>query len=229
MSDKPFSEQIKSWLHSSDPKTLGNLAEVFGKSSFATVFIIGMALPATPLPTGGITHVIEILVMLLALETIIGLEQIWLPKSMADRKLPAVVTEKGLPKFIRFLKWLEKHSRVRGAKFLNNTWIERFSGIAVFAFALGAMLAIPFSNLDTIASVGAVLLSLGLVLNDIAYYIAGLLIGIAGLVIEITLGAVIARYLNRLWDNVSIEVRLIGLAVILLAILVLIIRHRKKR
>jgi hypothetical protein len=34
---------------------------------------------ALPLPTGGATHVFEIIAMLLALELIAGRDQIWLP------------------------------------------------------------------------------------------------------------------------------------------------------
>jgi hypothetical protein len=227
MAQKAFSSQLDEWVRSKSPKTFGHLSEVFGKSSFATIFIICMALPATPIPTGGITHVLEAGVMIVALETILGLKTLWLPKWLSRRTLPAVVIKKGLPKFIGYLRWLESHSRVRGEKFMNHPMTERFAGLAVLAFTIGAFFAVPFSNLDTLVSVGAVVLSLGLVLNDVAYFIAGLLIGIVGLILEITVGAVVAKFMHRLWEQVGLGTRLAALAVLVLLVLWLIIRHKK--
>lgn len=229
MHPQPFSKQVEKWLDSKEPKTLGRMADVFGKSSFATIFILCMALPATPLPTGGITHVLEALVLIVAFQTILGLKNIWLPSRLKERVLPDVVVGKLLPKFIYYLKKLEKHSRIRGEKILNNTWTERFAGLMVLVFTLGAMFAVPFSNLDTLVSVGVVVLSLGLVLNDISFFIVGILIGSAGLVLEITVGTIVAREMEKLWSHFGLEARLITAVILLLALLLLIIRHRRKK
>ena len=79
-SPQPFSEQLHKWLKSSAPNTTFQLQKVFGRRSFAIVYILLLVLPALPIPTGGITHVFEIICMLLALEQIIGLQSVWLPK-----------------------------------------------------------------------------------------------------------------------------------------------------
>jgi hypothetical protein len=47
------SDEFEQWLASDQPKTLGNITELFGPRSFALVFVLLMALPALPLPTGG--------------------------------------------------------------------------------------------------------------------------------------------------------------------------------
>ena len=56
-----------------------------------------VALPALPLPTGAVSHVLEILTMLLALELVVGRTEVWIPDRFRDREL------KGLsgPKFSR--------------------------------------------------------------------------------------------------------------------------------
>ena len=54
------SDELEQWLGSDQPKTLGNLTELFGPRSFALVFVLLMALPALPVPTGGATHVLEV-------------------------------------------------------------------------------------------------------------------------------------------------------------------------
>ena len=229
MTQPNFSAQIESWMHSKQPKTFGNLSTFFGKNSFATIFIICMALPALPIPTGGITHVLEILVALVALETIIGLKSLWIPKWLAKKQLPDLVIKTGLPKFVQYLKKLEKYSRPRGVALMNNTWVERFAGFAVLAFAAGAFFALPFSGLDTIVSIGAVVLSLGLVLNDISYFIAGLIIGIIGLFLEIFLGAVIASGLKRLWEHATPEVKIGIASALVLLIAFVIVRHMRTK
>ena len=61
------------------PKTLGSLIDVFEEKGFAVIFVL-MAPSALPLPTGGVTNVLELVTMLLALELIVGRRCVWLPQ-----------------------------------------------------------------------------------------------------------------------------------------------------
>jgi len=74
------SEQLQGWLSSDADKTLGSLIDVFGEKGFAICFVLLLGVPALPLPTGGVTHVFEIIAVLLAVQLIAGRKQIWLPK-----------------------------------------------------------------------------------------------------------------------------------------------------
>jgi hypothetical protein len=74
------SDELERWLASDGEKTLGSLIELFEEKSFAILFVILLGVPALPLPTGGATHVFEIIAMLLALELIVGRKEIWLPQ-----------------------------------------------------------------------------------------------------------------------------------------------------
>ena len=53
---------------------------LFGQRSFAVLFVLLLGVPALPLPTGGATHVFELIAMLLALQLIVGRDRIWLPQ-----------------------------------------------------------------------------------------------------------------------------------------------------
>ena len=64
---RKFSEELDKWLRGDGTKTIAGLSQVFAKKSFAICFLILMAIPALPLPTGGVTHVFEVINMLLAL------------------------------------------------------------------------------------------------------------------------------------------------------------------
>ena len=66
------SEQLERWLHGDGEKTLGSLIGLFEEKSFAILFVLLLGVPALPLPTGGATHVFEIIAVLLALQLIAG-------------------------------------------------------------------------------------------------------------------------------------------------------------
>ena len=68
-------------------------------------------------------------------------------------------------------------------------------GAAVFGFALTAFLATPFSGLDTLPSLGAVVLSLGVLLGDIVIAGVGLGIGVLGVIVVVGLGKAITKLL----------------------------------
>ena len=74
------SQELERWLQSDGEKTLGSLIDLFEEKSFAIVFVLLLGVPALPLPTGGATHVFEIIAVLLAGQLIAGREQIWLPE-----------------------------------------------------------------------------------------------------------------------------------------------------
>ena len=57
-------DELEQWLGGDQPKTLGNIVELFGPRSFALVFVLLMAVPALPLRTRGVTHVLEVVTML---------------------------------------------------------------------------------------------------------------------------------------------------------------------
>jgi hypothetical protein len=58
-SARRFSEELERWPASDERKTLGGMGGVFAEKSFAVTIMLLMIVPATPLPTGGVTHVFE--------------------------------------------------------------------------------------------------------------------------------------------------------------------------
>ena len=62
---------------------------------------------------------------------------------------------------------------------------------------LGAFLAPPFSGLDTLPALGVVLLSLGVLLEDVAIVVAGLVVGAGGVVLEIFLGKAVVDWIGN--------------------------------
>ena len=187
------SVELAEWFESDRKKTIADLLDTFGPRSFAILFIVLMALPALPLPTGAVSHVLEILTMLLALELVIGRTEVWIPNRFSDRELKGLSSPKFRTVLLKRIRWFEKFSRPRMAGFLEKRLTGVVFGVAVFSFALTAFLAPPFSGLDTLPALGAVVLSLGVLLGDIVIAGVGLGIGAIGIGVVIGLGKAITK------------------------------------
>jgi hypothetical protein len=61
------------------------------------------------------------------------------------------------------------------------------------------LVAPPFSGLDTLPSMGAVAVSLAILLRDIVVLVVGLLVGFSGLVIIVVLGSAAIQFMRSLW------------------------------
>src|SRR5438093_4483305 len=123
--EQKVSVQLEEWLHSDRKKTIGDLVDTFGPRSFAVLFVVLMALPALPLPTGAVSHVLEIVTMLLALELIVGRTEVWIPKRLQRRELKGVSGPKFTRTLVERIRWLERFSRPRLAGLLE----QRLTGV----------------------------------------------------------------------------------------------------
>jgi len=188
-----ISVQLEEWLHSDRKKTMGDLVDTFGPRSFAILFVILMALPALPLPTGAVSHVLEIVTMLLALELVVGRTEVWIPKRFQHKELKGLSGPKFSRALLKRIRWFEKFSRLRMAGLLENRLTGMAFGGVVFGLALTAFLSPPFSGLDTLPSLGVVVLSLGVLLGDIVIAGLGLGLGVLGVVVVIGLGKAISK------------------------------------
>jgi len=194
------SNQIERWLASDGDKTLGGLIDVFQEKSFALIFILLLGLPALPLPTGGATHVFEIIAMLVALQLVAGRDRIWLPERWRNLELG---TGGGRTRFVeglmKVIRWIERFSRPRLRFLFDHRASNTVFGLLVIAGSLGAFLAPPFTGLDTLPALGVVLVSLGVLLEDFAVVVLGLIVGGAGVLLEIVLGRAAVRGIGDLF------------------------------
>jgi len=187
------SDELEQWLASDQPKTLGNLTELFGPRSFALVFVLLMALPALPVPTGGATHVFEVVTMLVALQLVVGRRCIWLPARWQRLQLAGPSRQKLLNALLRRIRWLERFSRPRATSLFDHRATTSAFGLLVFALTLSAFLAPPFSGLDTLPSLGVVVIGLGVLNRDIVLALAGAVIGAVGVATVLALGNLVVK------------------------------------
>ncbi|HKH41407.1 MAG TPA: exopolysaccharide biosynthesis protein [Solirubrobacterales bacterium] len=183
-----LSDRLESWFRSPGLKTVGSLTELFGEKSFAVLFVLLLAVPALPVPTGGVTHVFELIAILLALELIAGRKTVWLPERWRRRELGPAQQKRFAEVLVRRIRWLEQHSRPRLGFLLTHRLSGVGFGVLVLALTVTAFLAPPFTGLDTLPALGVVLLSLGLLLDDAALAVVGVVIGAVGLLLVLVLG-----------------------------------------
>src|SRR5712672_615512 len=134
MPTEPFSDELERWLRSDEPKTLGAMGDVFAEKSFAVTILLLMFIPALPLPTGGITHVFEVITVFVALQMVIGRRTIWLPRRWKQRELGKTITGKAVPFIIRRVRWFEKFTRPRLAGLFRQRWFMRVLGLVIITF-----------------------------------------------------------------------------------------------
>ena len=193
--EQPFSEELEGWLRSPGTKTLGDLLEVFDEKSFAMALLVLMITPALPLPNGGVTHVFELVSMLIALQMVIGRQSIWLPQRMRRHELGPATTGKAIPFIARRVRWFERFARQRLPRTLRQRAVVSALGLIVLAFTIGAFVAVPFTGLDTLPSLGVVVIALSLILEDALITLIGIVIGAAGIALEIALGSAVLHFL----------------------------------
>src|SRR3954451_22443797 len=79
-SSEKVSDQIERWLDASDDHTVGALLDLFEEKGFALLFIVLLGVSALPLPTGGATHVFDVIAVLVAAQLVAGRDHIWIPQ-----------------------------------------------------------------------------------------------------------------------------------------------------
>jgi hypothetical protein len=193
------SEELETWLAGDGDKTLGGLIETFDEKSFALLFVLLLGLPALPLPTGGATHVFEIIAMLLALQLIAGRDEIMLPRRWRGLQLAGGRREAFITKLLSLIRRLERYSRPRLTFLFDHRLSSIVFGVLAFGGALAAFLAPPFTGLDTLPALGVVLLSLGVILEDFVVVIVALVVAAAGVALEILLGSAAVHGIGSLF------------------------------
>lgn len=182
-----LSAELERW-QAGDRKTLGSLIDAFGEKSFAVVFVVLLAVPALPLPTGGATHLLEVVAMLLALQLIVGRDEIWMPRRWREMQLAGDKRERLIARLIGMIRWLERHSRPRARFLFGHRPGNTVFGVLVLVGAAAAFVAPPFSALDTLPALGVVVLSLGVLLEDVVVAAAGIAIAAGGIGLIVVLG-----------------------------------------
>jgi hypothetical protein len=191
-----ISDELQGWLEGDGEKTIGGLIEVFDKRAFALIFVMLMGVPALPLPTGGATHVFEVITVLLALQLVAGRDEIWLPRRWRARTFDT--DGRFIRVLLRTIRRVERLSKRRLSFLFGHRLSNLVFAVFVAAGATAAFLAPPFTGLDTLPALGVVLISLGVLLEDFAFVGVGVLVAALGVLLEVVVGSAAVKALTGL-------------------------------
>ena len=131
----------------------------------------------------------EIIAALIALELIVGRHEVWLPQRWGGLELAGQRQQRFIASMMRLIRRLERLSRPRLSFLFRRRFSDVVFGLLVIGGSAGAFFAPPFTALDTLPALGVVLLSLGVLLEDSLVVAIALVVGVAGVALEIVLGA----------------------------------------
>lgn len=172
---------------------------MFAEKSFAIIFLLLMTPSALPVPTGGVTHVLQVIVALLSLEMIVGRRVLWLPKKWLHVSVAKIARGRAATKLIAVIEWFERWSRRRGSWLLARRPMRSLLGLIILIFTVAAFVAPPFTGLDTLPSLGVVIVSLAIILEDIIVLAFGLIAGAVGIGLELAAGTALYSGLTHLF------------------------------
>jgi hypothetical protein len=132
-------------------------------------------------------------------QLVIGRDAIWVPQRWRGLPLAGGKQQRLIAGLLKFIRFLERFSRPRLRFLFDHRVSNSVFGVVVIAFTAGAFFAPPFSGLDTLPALGVVVVSLGVLLEDFLIVVFGLLVGVAGIALEITLGKAAAGAIKRLF------------------------------
>jgi hypothetical protein len=193
--DDRFSHELEAWLEQDGPKSVGSLTDVIDEKSFAVVTLLLLIPSALPIPTGGVTHVFELIAAVVVAQMVLGREELWLPRRFREHQLGTTMTGKAIPRVLSVVRWFERWARPRFARFLDLRPVKSLLGLFLLVFVAAAFVAPPFSGLDTAPSLGVVIVCLGIIFSDVIIVSLGLLVGASGIALVILLGSVAWRLL----------------------------------
>jgi hypothetical protein len=187
--NKRFSARLESWLEGDESKTIGALTDLIDEKSFALIIMLLLFPSALPIPTGGVTHVLELIAALVACQMALGRRELWLPRRFRDHELGEAVTGKAVPAIIRRVRWFERWARPRLATLLDTRGARSVLAVFLLVFIAGALFAPPFSGLDTLPSAGVVIMCLGIIFSDVLITALGVTVGAVGIGLVVALGS----------------------------------------
>jgi len=99
---------------------------------------------------------------------------------------------------MKAIRRLERFSRPRLRFLFDSRLSSIVFGLLVIGGSVGAFFAPPFTGLDTLPSLGVVLVSLGVLLEDFVVVVVGIVVGVAGVVLELVLGSAAISEIGKL-------------------------------
>ena len=184
---RKLSLELEELVEAANPDGIkvGELLDTLSQRGFGLLFV-ALALPsALPIPAGGYTIPFALLIILVALQMIIGRSSPILPHRVRNRdigsKLITFIQKRGIP----FLRQIERLSKPRLENLVERGFFRFLVGIVILLVALVMLIPIPGTN--TIFALAILLIGFGLMNKDGLFILGGGLLGLTAAAVVIAL------------------------------------------
>ncbi len=159
--------------------TLADILQLAGERTFGFLFVL-LALPsALPLPAAGYSTPFGLVILLLAIQLMSGRKAPWLPDKIMHRPLELKTVQGFLKAGMPWLQKLEIICRPRLTFICTGLSGRIIIGLGISLMAISMMIPIPGTN--TLPAMGVFLTGFGLLDDDGAITLAGLVLCLMGL------------------------------------------------
>ncbi|MGB5959694.1 MAG: exopolysaccharide biosynthesis protein [Coleofasciculaceae cyanobacterium] len=165
--------------------TLNEVLEIAGERIFGFLFVI-LSLPsALPVPAPGYSTPFGLVLFLLAVQLIAGAKLPWLPAKVSNYAIELKQLQGVIKAGIPWLKRIELLSRPRLSYICTSLPGRVTLGIAIALMGISMMIPIPGTN--TLPAIGIFVIGFGLMEDDGAISIGGLVLCLIGGILSISI------------------------------------------
>ncbi|HEU0071813.1 MAG TPA: exopolysaccharide biosynthesis protein [Alphaproteobacteria bacterium] len=178
--------------------TVGWLVARLGTRAFGAIILL-MALPNITPQIPGMSTIFGLLIMLPAVQIMVGLSQMWLPSFLARQTMPAPTVGKILEFAVPWVQRMEKLIKPRFEFLMSPPW-ENIVGAAVLW--LGFILFLPIPGANFLPALACAFMALGMLERDGLFIMAGLGIAVASMVVLAMIIGGLWHVLDQHWHTV---------------------------
>ncbi|MCG8362005.1 MAG: exopolysaccharide biosynthesis protein [Pseudanabaenales cyanobacterium] len=162
--------------------TLADILKLAGERTFGFLFVLLSIPSALPIPAPGYSIPFGIVMFILAIQMIIGRDQPWLPAVWYKRSFSSETVRAILKKGIPWLRRIEVVSRPRMSYICSSLPGRVIIGVAIALMSVSMMIPIPGTN--TLPAIGIFVTGFGLLDDDGAISLGGLVLCLMGLILS---------------------------------------------
>jgi hypothetical protein len=155
-----------------DQVTLADVLALAGERTFGFLFVL-LALPsALPVPAAGYSVPFGVVMLLLAVQLIVGKKTPWLPSRVLKHRFPLEQVQGLVKAGIPWMQRIEQFSKPRLTPVCTSRTGQAVIGVAIALMAISMMIPIPGTN--TLPAMGIFVTGFGLLDDDGAISLAGM-------------------------------------------------------
>lgn len=191
-----LSRDIEELITKNESLSLKKLMGRTQETIFGFLLVI-LALPsALPVPAPGYSIPFGIVIIILAVQIIIGRKYPWLPQKILNKEINIKKFRSGVSKINTFIQFFEKIIKPRG-KFLYN---QGQSLLGLMIFMCGVSMLIPIPGTNTIPALGIFVIGLGMIEEDGLLGTLGVLISLTGIAVTSAILFFGKEILDIIWN-----------------------------